>query len=268
MKSIPPLFAILISSLAILTQTDAAINHAKLSDKIHEPNWLTDSHRNRIEIFKKWLGNKPIGSASSERSSLTPYDALHPTHQFKGACYHCLFSLEKIFNFPIKPNIYKRCIDPSEPFQCPQSERCISLQFICDGHPGDCPGNLDENEETCIAAKRPAKENIEKFLQSAYALHGLKLFTFLFGPKLSKSIEENSPFWLDTLASAFSVAKTIRNFGEKTHMSSAELEHFQNIFQMIHDGRLEEIPIFAQEAVNQGLASLVQKLYESGFMDQ
>ncbi|CAF0808385.1 unnamed protein product [Rotaria sp. Silwood1] len=244
MKSIPPLFAILISSLAILTQTDAAINHAKLSDKIHEPDWLTDSHRNRIEIFKKWLGNKPIGSASSERSSLTPYDALHPTHQFKG------------------------CIDPSEPFQCPQSERCISLQFICDGHPGDCPGNLDENEETCIAAKRPAKENIEKFLQSAYALHGLKLFTFLFGPKLSKSIEENSPFWLDTLASAFSVAKTIRNFGEKTHMSSAELEHFQNIFQMIHDGRLEEIPIFAQEAVNQGLASLVQKLYESGFMDQ
>ncbi|CAF3441584.1 unnamed protein product, partial [Rotaria sp. Silwood2] len=63
-------------------------------------------------------------------------------------------------------------------------------------------------------------------------------------------------------------AKTIRNFAEKTHMSSAELEHFRNIMQMIHDGRLEEIPIFAQEAVNQGLASLVEKLYESGFMDQ
>ena len=43
------------------------------------------------------------------------------------------------------------CIDPSEPFQCPESEKCISLQFICDGHPGDCPGNRDENEETCIA---------------------------------------------------------------------------------------------------------------------
>ena len=49
--------------------------------------------------------------------------------------------------------VYLGCIDPSEPFQCPQSERCIALQFICDGHPGDCPGNLDENEETCIAGR-------------------------------------------------------------------------------------------------------------------
>jgi hypothetical protein len=45
------------------------------------------------------------------------------------------------------------CIDPSEPFQCPRSQRCIALQFICDGHPGDCPGNFDENEETCIAGR-------------------------------------------------------------------------------------------------------------------
>jgi hypothetical protein len=138
-----------------------------------------------------------------------------------------------------------------------------------------------------ILAKRPAKENIEKFLQAEYTLHGLKLFTFLFGKKLSKSIEENSSFWFDTLASAFSgkssffcdkffgiekflfllVAKTIRNFAEKTHMSSEDLAHFQNIIQMIHDGRLEEIPLYAQEAVNQGLASLIEKLYESGFMD-
>ena len=115
---------------------------------------------------------------------------------------------------------YLGCIDPSEPFQCPKSEKCIALQFICDGHPGDCPEDLDENEETCIAgkhrssmklnqtnfylAKRPAKENIEKFLQAEYTLHGSKLFTFLFGHKLSKNIEENSSFWFDTLASAFS----------------------------------------------------------------
>ena len=45
------------------------------------------------------------------------------------------------------------CVDPSEPFQCPRSEKCIALQFICDGNPGDCPGNTDENEETCIAGR-------------------------------------------------------------------------------------------------------------------
>ncbi|CAF1525057.1 unnamed protein product [Adineta steineri] len=151
------------------------------------------------------------------------------------------------------------CIDPSEPFQCPQSQRCIALQFICDGHPGDCPDNLDENEETCIAAKRPAKKNIEKFLYAAY--------TFLFGENLSRSIDENKIFLFDTLASVFSVSKNIHSFAEKTFMSSGDLAHFRNIFQLIHDSRLENIPLFAQEGVNQGLAALVEKLYDSGFMD-
>lgn len=64
------------------------------------------------------------------------------------------------------------------------------------------------------------------------------------------------------------MAKTIRNFAEKLRMSSDDLVHFRNVVEMIHDGRLEEIPMFAQEAVNQGLASLIEKLYESGFMDQ
>jgi len=244
MKSILSLFAILISSLVIFTQIDALTESAESSGKGLRPNWLTDSHRNRIQLFKKWLEDKPLDNSIGGRSPSSPYDILHSTDQFKG------------------------CTDPSEPFQCPQSEKCIALQFICDGHPGDCPGNTDENEETCIAAKRPAKENIEKFLQAEYTLHGSKLFTFLFGHKISKSIEENNSFWFDTLASAFSVAKTIRNFAEKTHMSSTDLAHFQNVLQMIHDGRLEEIPMFAQEAVNQGLASLIEKLYESGFMDK
>ncbi|CAF4022038.1 unnamed protein product, partial [Adineta steineri] len=101
-------------------------------------------------------------------------------------------------------------------------QQYIALQFICDGHPGDCPDNLDENEVTCTAAKCPAKENIEKVLHAVY--------TFLF-------------------ASAFSVSKNIHSFAKKTFMSS------------------EDIPLFAQETVNQGLAALVEKLYDSGFMD-
>ena len=48
------------------------------------------------------------------------------------------------------------CADPSEPFPCPQSKQCIALQFLCDGNPGDCPGNYDENEELCTAGKRDA----------------------------------------------------------------------------------------------------------------
>jgi hypothetical protein len=184
-----------------------------------------------------------MGSSTESRSLPSSFNILKSTHSFKG------------------------CIDPSEPFQCPQSERCISLQFICDGHPGDCPGNLDENEETCIAAKRPAKENIEKFFHAEYALHGSKLFKFLFGEKLSKSIDENSAFWFDTLASAFSVSKNIRSFAEKTGMSATDRGHLQKIIEVIHDGKLEEIPMFVQEAVNQGLASLIEKLHDSGFIE-
>lgn len=51
-------------------------------------------------------------------------------------------------------------------------------------------------------------------------------------------------------------------------MSSEDLAHFRNVIQIIHDGRLEEIPLFAQDATNQGFASFVEKLYESGFMDE
>ena len=67
---------------------------------------------------------------------------------------------------------------------------------------------------------------------------------------------------------SFAVSKNIRHFAEKTHMSSTDLSHLQNVVQTIHDGQLEELPIFIQEAVNQGFASLIEKLYESGFIEQ
>ncbi|CAF1244910.1 unnamed protein product [Adineta ricciae] len=242
-KSLPSIFLVFTSFLAVIFQVSSndRLSHSSLE---RFRSWPGMSRHHRHDLLRKWPEHKRANSYSENRRSSLPFDLLSSTQQFKG------------------------CIDPSEPFQCPQSEHCIALQFICDGHPGDCPNNLDENEETCIAAKRPAKENIEKFLHAEYTLHGSKLFTFLFGEKLAKSIDENNAFWFDTLASAFSVAKTIRRFAEKTRMSSSDLAHFQSVLQLIHDGRLEEVPLYVQEAVNQGLASLVEKLYDSGFLDQ
>ncbi|CAF1395582.1 unnamed protein product [Rotaria sordida] len=244
MKLISSQLAIFIFSLVALIQVANSAEFAGLPANGLRQQWLTDSNHHQNHLLKRWFVKRPVDSAAETRSAASPFDALRTSHQFKG------------------------CIDPSEPFQCPQSERCIALQFICDGHAGDCPGNLDENEETCIAVKRPAKENIENFLHAAYVLHGSQLFTFLFGEKLSNSIEKNKSFWLDTLASAFSVAKNINSFAKRLRMSSDDVEHFRDVIGKIHDGRLEEIPLVAQEAVNQGLASLIEKLYESGFMEE
>ncbi len=71
----------------------------------------------------------------------------------------------KKHQFPVVIDWIKRslhntgCVDPTEPFQCPGSNICISLQFLCDGHPGDCPNNYDENKGLCVAG-------IHKFLIS------------------------------------------------------------------------------------------------------
>ncbi len=63
----------------------------------------------------------------------------------------------KSHQFPVVVDWIKRghrnngCTDPTEPFQCPGTNICISLQFLCDGHPGDCPNNYDENKGLCVA---------------------------------------------------------------------------------------------------------------------
>jgi hypothetical protein len=214
-KSIPFVLIVLISLSAATKQATINTEIARPPAKGHRQHWLTDAPRSRNDVLKKWLENKKVEKPSDGNLKSSPFDLLHPPQQFKGICY----SNNSKFSFR-QTKFRLGCIDPSEPFQCPRSDRCIALQFICDGHPGDCPENLDENEETCIAgkvnflvgkkkifvilAKRPAKDNIEKFFHASYTLHGLELFTFLFGERLAKNIQENHAFWFDTLASAFS----------------------------------------------------------------
>ena len=57
-------------------------------------------------------------------------------------------------------------------------------------------------------------------------------------------------------------------FGEKVHMAPDDLSHFRTIVQTIHHGKLEEMPAFIQGAMSQGLGSLIEKLYETGFMEE
>ena len=49
--------------------------------------------------------------------------------------------------------LVRKCEDPTEPFQCLESNVCISLKYLCDGHANDCPNNFDENPKLCLASK-------------------------------------------------------------------------------------------------------------------
>lgn len=49
--------------------------------------------------------------------------------------------------------IVNGCPEATEPFNCPGTNTCISLQFLCDGIPGDCPNNYDEDTYLCNACK-------------------------------------------------------------------------------------------------------------------
>ena len=107
--------------------------------------------------------------------------------------------------------IAEGCTDPTEPFQCPGTNICISLQFLCDGHPGDCPDDYDEDRGLCVAcklswmkcftwasersanqmyylvyfiiAKRPPKDTIRRFLTAQYTNYGSKFIEYMFGSK-------------------------------------------------------------------------------------
>jgi hypothetical protein len=93
MKSNRTILTVLFSIVTIVNLIDATARFAKSSESGFQPHRLMDSQRNRIDVFKKWLGNAVSGQASS------PYNVLHPTHQFKGACVYCCRASRDHFAF-------------------------------------------------------------------------------------------------------------------------------------------------------------------------
>lgn len=107
------------------------------------------------------------------------------------------------------------CVDPTEPFQCPGSNVCISLQFLCDGHPGDCPNNYDENPGLCTAAKRPPKDTIRRLLFAQYSNYGSKFIEYLFGStalKLFTSLPQIKAIDIISISLAGLYLKKKKNF--------------------------------------------------------
>jgi hypothetical protein len=167
MKSIPSLLTILLSSLAAISQVTINAELPRLPARDYRSHWLADAHAHRRnDLLKRWFANEQMGLSTEQRSVPSPFDTLRSPQQFKGKWR--LFSAWKFTVAHVDRSL--GCIDPSEPFQCPQSERCIALQFICDGHPGDCPGNFDENEETCIAGQLLSSIDVHAVVNNRFSL--------------------------------------------------------------------------------------------------
>lgn len=60
-------------------------------------------------------------------------------------------------SFPISPSFADPC-HPYEPFKCPGSDQCISIQYLCDGAP-DCDDGYDEDARLCTAGKSEEKKH-------------------------------------------------------------------------------------------------------------
>jgi len=186
-----------------------------------------------------------------------------------------LYAESKKLTIPIINNWTKRskesgiggCKDPTEPFQCLGSSTCISLQFLCDGQPDDCPNNSDEDEALCTALKRPPKDFIRRFLIAQYTNYGSKFIEYIFGSKAA-SLFSHEPVIksVDTITIALIVSPTIEQFSKVFEMNEVEMNRFANVIESIHNGQLEELPSFVKDSAKEGLSTLTEQLMRTNFL--
>merc|ERR1712106_179305 len=149
-----------------------------------------------------------------------------------------------------------------EPFRCPEEQRCISIQYLCDGA-ADCSDGYDEDPRLCTAARRPPVEETTSFLNSLLASHGPNYLEKLFGSKARHRLRELGG--VNTVAIALSESQTIEDFGETLHLDRSDLEHLRSVFLAVENGdigmlkslgikdsELGDVKFFLEKLVNTG----------------
>lgn len=163
--------------------------------------------------------------------------------------------------------ILSGCTEPTEPFSCPGSDKCISLQFICDGIEGDCPDNYDEDPNLCTAYQRPPADTIIRFLSVQYTNNGDPFIFYLFGKKAVQLFRHLPPMEaFGVIAKNLAVSRTLEEFAVKMEMSDTETKRLHATIEKVNTGQLNGLPTFITNSVREGLSSLVDNLVKTNFI--
>merc|ERR1712212_1307225 len=152
-----------------------------------------------------------------------------------------------------------------EPFRCPEEQRCISIQYLCDGA-ADCSDGYDENPRLCTAARRPPVEETSSFLKSLLASHGPNYLEKLFGPKARNNLHDLGG--VDKVAIALSESQTIEDFGRELRLQRADVEHLRSVFMAVENGDIGMLKSLGIKDSELGdVKFFLEKLVNTGFLD-
>ncbi|CAH1792409.1 unnamed protein product [Owenia fusiformis] len=153
-----------------------------------------------------------------------------------------------------KPDGGNPCPEPEKPFPCRgQGTHCIPMEYLCDNS-YDCEDGYDEDREVCTAARRPAIEDIESFLDAEASWILPKMFGV-------------SPRKLHKVAHSLAVSENVSEFKRRLAMSSKQATILKKALKAIGDGDKKAV----QQLVSMPLGSwnevqyIFGKIIKSGF---
>eukprot|EP00090_Calanus_glacialis_P013235 TRINITY_DN2187_c0_g1_i1.p1 TRINITY_DN2187_c0_g1~~TRINITY_DN2187_c0_g1_i1.p1 ORF type:complete len:188 (-),score=43.36 TRINITY_DN2187_c0_g1_i1:22-585(-) len=165
----------------------------------------------------------------------------------------------------VKRSVQEKSCPAFEPFRCPEEQRCISIQYLCDGA-ADCSDGYDEDPRLCTAARRPPVEETSSFLKSLLASHGPNYLEKLFGPKARNNLQPLGG--VDQVAIALSESQTIEDFGDKMALHRADVEHLRSVFMAVENGDIGMLKSLGIRDSELGdVKFFLEKLVNTGFLD-
>merc|ERR1712226_279415 len=152
-----------------------------------------------------------------------------------------------------------------EPFRCPEEQRCISIQYLCDGA-ADCSDGYDEDARLCTAARRPPVEETSSFLKSLLASHGPNYLEKLFGPQARNNMQQLGG--VENVAIALSESATPDDFGHKMSLHRTDVEHLRSVFMAVENGDIGMLKSLGIRDSELGdVKFFLEKLVNTGFLD-